>query len=49
MPFQAINRCLMASVWWGSDLRVSSLGLILVLCPSDFRDRVATVGVRKTR
>ena len=30
MPFQAINRCLMASVWWGSDLRVSSLGLILV-------------------
>ena len=31
MPFQAINRCLMASVWWGSDLRVSSLGLILVV------------------
>ena len=30
MPFQAINRCLtMASVWCGSDLRVSSLGLIL--------------------
>ena len=31
MPFQAMNRCLMASVWWGSDLRVSSLGLILVV------------------
>ena len=30
MPFQAINRCLMASVWWASDFRLSSLGLILV-------------------
>ena len=29
IPIQAINRCLMASVWWDSDLRVSSLGLIL--------------------
>ena len=35
MPFQAKNRCLMASVWWASDLRVSSLGLILAEDPSD--------------
>ena len=33
MPFQAINRCLMASVWWASDFRLSSLGLILVAAP----------------
>ena len=33
MPFQAINRCLMASVWWASDFRLSSLGLILVVRP----------------
>ena len=30
MRFQAANRCLMASVWWGSDFRLSTLGLILV-------------------
>ena len=30
MRFQAATRCLMASVWWGSDLRLSTLGLILV-------------------
>ena len=35
MRFQAVNRCLMASVWWGSDFRLSTLarsGLILVRC-----------------
>ena len=31
MRFQAVNRCLMASVWWASDFRLSSLGLILVV------------------
>jgi hypothetical protein len=31
MRFQAVNRCLMASVWWASDVRLSTLGLILVL------------------
>ena len=40
MPFQAINRCLMASVWWASDLRVSSLGLILVDCAAAERTQV---------
>ena len=25
MRFQAVNRCLMASVWWGSDFRLSTL------------------------
>ena len=30
MRFQAVNRCLMASVWWASDFRLSTLGLILV-------------------
>ena len=30
MRFQAVNRCLMASVWWVSDFRLSTLGLILV-------------------
>ena len=29
MRFQAVNRCLMASVWWASDFRLSTLGLIL--------------------
>ena len=31
MRFQAVNRCLMASVWWASDFRLSTLGLILEL------------------
>ena len=31
MRFQAVNRCLMASVWWASDFRLSTLGLILVI------------------
>ena len=31
MRFQAVNRCLMASVWWASDFRLSTLGLILVV------------------
>ena len=31
MRFQAVNRCLMASVWWASDVRLSTLGLILVI------------------
>ena len=36
MRFQAVNRCLMASVWWVSDFRLSTLralGLILVAPP----------------
>ena len=36
MRFQAVNRCLMASVWWASDFRLSTLralGLILVAPP----------------
>ena len=31
MRLQAVNRCLMASVWWASDVRLSTLGLILVI------------------
>ena len=34
MRFQAGNRCLMASVWWASDFRLSTLGLILVFLVS---------------
>ena len=34
MPFQAVNRCPMASVWWGSDFRLYSLRLC-TFAPSD--------------